>query len=164
MKERLHQLPGAAARKRKAHREFFGKLKKRPPKDLDYTMQELHESEFARSNCLECANCCKTTGPLFTPSDLERIAKHLRMKPGRFISEYLRRDEDGDLVLQQVPCPFLGPDNHCGIYSVRPRACREYPHTDRRKFHQITDLTLKNVAICPAAFAIVETMMQRMDL
>jgi hypothetical protein len=32
------------------------------------------------------------------------------------------------------------------IYDVR-KACREFPHTDR-KFQQITDLTLKNVAIC----------------
>ena len=164
MLERLHNLPGEAARMWKTHREFFKKVKKKPPKDLDYTMQELHEAEFKRSNCLECANCCKTTGPLFTPVDLERIAKHLRMKPGSFVSAYLRRDEDGDLVLQQVPCPFLGSDNRCGIYAVRPKACREYPHTDRRKFHQIADLTLKNVAICPAAFAIVERMRQRLNV
>ncbi len=41
------------------------------------------------------------------------------------------------------------------IYDVRPKACREFPHTDRKKFHQIADLTLKNVAICPAAYNIV---------
>lgn len=164
MKERLHQLPDAASRKRKVHREFLAKLRKKPPRDLDYTMQALHEAEFTRTNCLECANCCKTTGPLITPADLDRIAKHLRMKPGRFVSEYLRQDEDGDWVLQQLPCPFLALDNSCGIYSVRPKACREYPHTDRRKFHQIADLTLKNVAICPAAFAIVENMLERINI
>jgi Fe-S-cluster containining protein len=44
------------------------------------------------------------------------------------------------------------------IYEVRPKACREFPHTDRKKFQQISDLTLKNIPICPAAFNIVEEM------
>jgi len=42
------------------------------------------------------------------------------------------------------------------IYDHRPKACSEYPHTNRRKFIQITDLTLKNAEICPAVFEIVE--------
>jgi hypothetical protein len=41
---------------------------------------------------------------------------------------------------------------------VRPKACKEFPHTDRKKFQQISDLTLKNVVVCPAAFNIVEAM------
>jgi len=77
-----------------------------------------------------------------------------------FEQEYLKRDEDGDLVLNQVPCTFLGADNYCSIYEVRPKACREYPHTDRKKFQQISNLTLKNVAICPAAYNIVEKLKQ----
>ena len=121
-------------------------------------MQELHEKEFERTDCLSCANCCKTTGPLFTDKDVDRIAKYLRMKPSRFLEQYLRMDEEGDYVLKSVPCAFLGADNYCSIYEVRPKACREFPHTDRRKFQQISHLTLKNVAICPAAYHIVEEM------
>jgi len=107
---------------------------------------------------LSCANCCKTTGPLFTNSDIKRIAKYLRLKPQGFIEKYLRLDEENDFVLQSVPCSFLDGQNSCMIYEVRPKACREFPHTDRKKFHQISNLTLKNVAICPAAFNIVEEM------
>ena len=80
------------------------------------------------------------------------------MKPSQFIDTYLRVDEENDYVLQGVPCTFLGADNYCSIYEVRPKACREFPHTDRKKFQQISNLTLKNVAICPAAFNIVEAM------
>ena len=80
------------------------------------------------------------------------------MKPSQFIDEFLRVDEENDYVLQSVPCTFLGADNYCSIYDVRPKACREFPHTDRKKFQQISNLTLKNVAICPAAFNIVEEM------
>jgi Fe-S-cluster containining protein len=35
-------------------------------------MQDLHDAEFKRTDCLKCANCCKTTGPLFTLADIER--------------------------------------------------------------------------------------------
>lgn len=127
-------------------------------------MQELHDSEFKKTDCLECANCCKTTGPLFTDKDVVRIAKHFKMKQQQFIDTYLRIDEDRDYVLQSVPCTFLRADNLCSIYEVRPKACSEFPHTDRKKFQQISNLTLKNVAICPAAFNIVEEMKKRIKL
>ncbi len=161
MDEILKQLPKKAEEQLAENKKFFKKLKGKPPKNLDYIMQELHEAEFERTDCLECANCCKTTGPLFTNADIERIAKHFRQKPQVFIEQHLRIDEDNDYVLQQVPCTFLGADNHCSIYDVRPKACREFPHTDRKKFQQISDLTLKNVAVCPAAFNIVEAMKER---
>ena len=164
MQHVLEQLPQLAKDKHNENKKFFAKLKKKPPKKLDDIMQDLHDEEFRQTDCLECANCCKTTGPLFTDKDVERIAKFFKMKPQKFEEEYLRKDEDGDLVLQQVPCTFLGTDNYCSIYEVRPKACREYPHTDRKKFQQISNLTLKNVAICPAAYNIVEKMKQRISL
>lgn len=162
MEEIIKQLPQRAKDTHLAHKKFFVKLKKKPPKYLDVLMQELHTEEFSRTDCLKCANCCKTTGPLFTHKDIERIAKHLKLKPAKFIENYLRLDEENDYVLQSVPCAFLGSDNYCSIYDVRPKACREFPHTDRKKFQQISNLTLKNVAICPAAFNIVEIMMERL--
>jgi Fe-S-cluster containining protein len=164
MDEVLVNLPKLAKEKHAENKKFFTKLKKKPPKDLDYVMQELHEEEFQRTDCLTCANCCKTTGPLFTTADVERVAKHLRLKPQKFIDTYLRIDEDKDYVLQSVPCTFLDTENYCIIYDVRPKACREFPHTDRKKFQQIGNLTLKNVAICPAAFKIVEEMKRRVKL
>lgn len=164
MEDFLKQLPGLAREKNAENKKYFSKLKKKPPKNLDYAMQDLHHAEFKRTDCLECANCCKTTGPLFTAADIERISKHLKLKPQKFIETYLRVDEDHDHVLQQVPCTFLDSDNYCSIYDVRPKACKEFPHTDRKKFHQIDNLTLKNVAICPAAFRIVEEMKKRIIL
>ncbi len=158
MEEFLNALPKLAKDNHKENKTFFTKLKKRPPKKLDYIMQELHEEEFKKTDCLTCANCCKTTGPLFTDKDVQRIAKHFKQKPQQFIETYLRVDEDKDYVLKSVPCTFLGADNYCSIYDVRPKACSEFPHTDRKKFQQISDLTLKNVAVCPAAFNIVEKM------
>ena len=163
MDETLKQLPQRAKDTHNETKKFFKKLKKKPPKHLDTLMQELHNAEFSKTDCLTCANCCKTTGPLFTDKDVSRIAKHFKMKEQQFIETYLRVDEDNDYVLQSVPCTFLGADNYCSIYNVRPKACREFPHTDRKKFQQISNLTLKNVAICPAAFNIVEEMKKRLQ-
>lgn len=164
MKQILNNLPKEAKDKHIESKKYFDKLKKKQPKNLDYLMQELHDAEFKKTDCLKCANCCKTTGPLFTLADIERISKHLRQKPRQFIDQYLCIDEDKDYVLQSLPCSFLDSDNTCFIYDVRPKACQEFPHTDRKKFQQISDLTLKNVAICPAAFNIVEEMKKRILL
>ncbi len=158
MQDILNNLPKKALDKHAENKRFFSKLKKKPPKNLDYLMAGLHEEEFAVTDCLTCANCCKTTGPLFTMADIDRISKHLKQKSQQFIARYLSIDEENDYVLKKVPCTFLAPDNSCSIYAVRPKACREFPHTNRKKFHQISELTLKNVAICPAAFNIVEKM------
>lgn len=162
MDDIIKNLPKLTKDKYKENKTFFAKLKRKPPKQLDYLMQELHQEEFERTDCLKCANCCKTTGPLFTEKDIERLSKHFKIKQQQFISQYLKIDEENDYILQVVPCVFLGDDNYCSIYDVRPKACREFPHTNRKKFHQIANLTLKNIAICPAAFNIVEKMKKRL--
>ena len=90
-------------------KKIFKDLKRLKPKDLDREFHQAHDEAFQKIDCLKCANCCKTTGPLFTPSDITRLAKHFRLKPAQFSDQYLRLDEDGDMVLKSVPCPFLGP-------------------------------------------------------
>lgn len=158
MDDFLKKLPDLARQKRSENIAFFKKLRAKKPKRLDTDVQLIHHEVFQETDCLTCANCCKTTGPLFTDIDIERIAKHLQLTPSKFIDKYLRIDEDKDYVLQQVPCTFLGADNYCAIYNVRPRACKEFPHTDRRKIYQIANLTVENTTICPAAYKIVERM------
>lgn len=160
----LEKLPEKATQIAQENAKYFKKLKARKPKQLDAVMADLHEETFRQIDCLSCANCCKTTGPLFLPSDIKRISKRLKMKPADFEVTYLRVDEDNDRVLQQVPCPFLGADNYCTIYEDRPKACREFPHTDRPKFHQITNITQKNVAVCPAVFTMVERLKTELPL
>ncbi len=125
-------------------------LKKKKEGALDRQINELDKKAFQTIDCLTCANCCKTTGPLFTDKDIVRIAKHLRLKPGKFVENYLRIDEDNDYVLQQLPCPFLDHENYCTIYNVRPKACAEYPHTQMRGQKKMLPLMLKNAEICPA--------------
>ncbi len=138
------------------NKKILQRLKTKDARKVDDVFHELHEEVFQEMDCLTCANCCKTTSPIFYQTDIERAAKALRMKPGDFIEKYLRIDEDRDYVLKSSPCPFLDEGNYCGIYENRPKACREYPHTDRKKMVQIMDLTYKNTLVCPAVLEMVE--------
>ena len=161
---RPEDLPEKALEKKAENEKYFKRLRKKKPKKLDLLMQDLHEAEFEKMDCLTCANCCKTTSPMFTAKDIERIARFMKMKVSKFIETYLHQDEDDFMVLNETPCPFLAGDNYCLIYDVRPKACSEYPHTDRRKFIQLTHLTLKNTEICPAVYHIVEELKKKMPL
>ncbi|OSY88263.1 Fe-S-oxidoreductase [Tenacibaculum holothuriorum] len=165
MDKDLENLQKLAKEAEQENKKYFQRLKKRTPKRLDLIVQEIHEEEFERTDCLDCGNCCKTTSPMFTYKDIERIAKHLKMKVADFKDQYLEIDSDDFHVLKTAPCPFLDlNDNSCFIYDVRPKACAEYPHTNRRKFIQLANLTIKNTEVCPATYRIVEELKKRLPM
>ncbi len=154
----LHRFKEISKNKLAENKKFLERLKKHDSRKVDGAFHEAHDEVFAAMDCLTCANCCKTTSPIFYQTDVERASKFLRMKPGDFIGSYLRVDEDKDFVLKSAPCAFLGEDNYCSIYAARPKACREYPHTNRKKMVQIMDLTHRNTLVCPAVLEMVERM------
>ncbi len=160
----LQILKDRARSEKKATKKYFSKLSQKKPKALDHKVSVLHHEVFEEIDCLHCANCCKTTSPIFRDKDIDRIAQHLGIRPSQLVEKYLHLDEEGDYVLNVAPCPFLDDKNYCNIYEYRPRACREYPHTDRKNFHQILDLTLKNTSICPAAFEIVQRLKKQLPV
>lgn len=152
----LEKFKEEAFKKARSNKEFLSRLKKVNSRKVDAEFHLKHEEVFEEIDCLTCANCCKTTSPIFYQTDIERAAKALRIKPGDFVDKYLRIDEDKDYVLQSSPCSFLDSENYCSIYNDRPKACREYPHTNRKKMVQIMDLTYKNTLVCPAVLEMVE--------
>lgn len=154
--ERVDKWLMIAKNNQKHWQHLISKLKKKPVNEIDILFHKYHEKAFREINCLFCANCCKTTGPRILNSDIQRLSKVLKMRPGTFVKEYLKTDEDGDFVFKCLPCPFLDQENHCQIYEHRPAACREYPHTNRKRMYQLLDLSLKNSLICPAVSLIFE--------
>ena len=135
------------------------KLTSLKPSILDKLFHQFHEEVFSEIDCLKCAACCKTISPAMRDVDLLRMSKPLKMKPSKIFEKYMNRDEDGDYVFKSSPCPFLASDNACSIYEFRPKACREYPHTNRPQMKQILDLTFKNATVCPA----VKEILKRID-
>lgn len=143
------------------NKKFLDKVKKLAPKDLDIVTHELHEQAFNKIDCLQCANCCYTTGPLLLNKDIDRLAKTFKTKPSIFAEQYLKIDEDNDYVFKQIPCVFLGNDKYCTVYSDRPNACREFPHTQQRNILQKLKITYLNTTICPAVALIVDGLKEK---
>jgi hypothetical protein len=80
------------------------------------------------------------------------------MREGEFIDTYLKLDEDGDYVVKTTPCPFLGTDNFCGIYEVRPSDCARFPYTDEDVLLKRPNITLKNSTFCPIVYYVLEAL------
>jgi Fe-S-cluster containining protein len=142
---------------------FLRSLKMRSsPKKVDRIALKLHQDAFSIVDCTKCANCCRTLRVLVTDEDIARITRHLGMAPDEFIATYLERDEkEGGYLTKTTPCPFLGQDNKCTIYAVRPEKCQGYPFTDIDLLSR-TICHANNAVVCPAVFYIVEEMKRRL--
>ena len=149
-----------ANKNKKNHHKFLKNIKAKKNKKIDEVFAKEHSKEFQQMDCLTCANCCKTTSPIFRDADIRRISKTLKIKEIQFIEHFLYLDNEEDYVLQTSPCPFLKEDNKCSIYSIRPLACKEYPHTNRKNMYQIADITFENTLICPVVSRIVSRINQ----
>ncbi|MGM0432367.1 MAG: YkgJ family cysteine cluster protein [Spirochaetota bacterium] len=159
MKEEYRLIVERAVSKKQQIARLIKRLKKHRPAYVQETLLQAHEQAFERIDCLQCANCCLQVGPLVNEQDVERIAKTLRITRRDVVRQYLRRDQEGDFVFSHLPCPFLMADNRCLIYEQRPKACREYPHTDQRYIHRYLPQTEKNSRFCPAVALMFESLL-----
>ncbi|HEX9510339.1 MAG TPA: YkgJ family cysteine cluster protein [Puia sp.] len=161
MSDLLHNWEKKSAARQKEYRRFLQNSDKKGAKNrvLDL-LPDLHEEAFSKVDCLQCANCCKNYSPRFKTPDIKRISKHLKMKESDFIERYLRLDEEGDYVVKTAPCPFLGSDNYCSIYEVRPSDCERFPYTNEDVLIKRAVLTQKNTTFCPIAYYVVEKLME----
>lgn len=148
-------IKGIARQRNEATRKLITRLASSDKRRLDNIVHGFHHEIFSKYNCMQCANCCRSLGPRITQRDIEVLAKTLKQKQQSFVETYLRIDSDGDYVFKQMPCPFLDGDNSCRVYQHRPKACREYPHTDRPRFYQLLALSAKNAEVCPVVYEIL---------
>ncbi|MBK8698815.1 MAG: YkgJ family cysteine cluster protein [Saprospiraceae bacterium] len=130
--------------------------------DLDTLSQNLNQEVSNSIDCLNCANCCKTTVTVFKEADITRAAKAMEMSKKAFIKKYLIEDE-GEYTTITTPCPFLLNDNKCKIYEVRPDACASFPHTGRYGFLKRIKAHENNYEICPITYHVVQRMMRRFN-
>lgn len=152
-----------ASGKKRENKQLFARLRVMRSSDADTLINSLHDRVVRNINCLECANCCTTISPAIRSKDIDKIAGYLKKKASEITDKYMYLDEEGDYVFKSQPCPFLGSDNYCEIYPARPRACREYPHTDRKKQQQILDISFQNISVCPIVFGIVEDLKRELS-
>lgn len=153
----------AKARARKTMlRRFLSRLEKQSPRGLDKKIAVWEKEVWAQTDCLTCANCCKTMTPTYTPRDLKRISRHFKMTVTDFKKKWLKQERGGerDWMNRDTPCQFLNlKDNKCSIYAIRPVDCAGFPHLSKR-FIDFAHIHKQNVECCPATFALVEKMQE----
>jgi Fe-S-cluster containining protein len=106
-------------------------------KSRDYSdriLRRLGEEIENQIDCTTCANCCKVATTQVTERDIERLAKHLRISPARFIADFTQENTtDGGRNLKWEAgqgCVFLD-GKLCSVYDARPDICQRYPHIIR---------------------------------
>jgi uncharacterized protein len=153
----LHNWQKKSREKQKQYKSFLDRADKNK---VLKQLPQLHEEAFEKIDCLQCAACCKNYSPRFKTPDVKRISKHLGMKESIFIDTYLRVDDDGDFVVKTAPCPFLGTDNFCSIYDVRPSDCARFPYTKEDVLIKRQKLTLKNSTFCPITYYVLDKLVE----
>ena len=142
---------------------FLRSLKRRSSKKVDRVAQQVHREVFQIVDCTRCSNCCRKLRPAPTDEDIDRVANYLHQTREKFIKDFLEWDEgQHQYWIRSTPCPLLGDDGKCTVYDVRPQTCKEYPHTDKDDFVFSTISRANSALVCPAAFAIVEEMKERL--
>ncbi|MFM2139414.1 MAG: hypothetical protein RJA57_1721 [Bacteroidota bacterium] len=142
-------------------RRYLSKLERLAPRGLDQKIEGLERAVWKQTDCLTCANCCRTMTPTYTPRDLKRISAHFSMTVDQFKKKWLKRDRGGDWMNKWTPCQFLNlEDNKCSIYAIRPADCAGFPHLSK-KFKDFVHIHKQNVEYCPATHRLVEMMEER---
>jgi len=154
----------SAKQDKKVNESYLRALKTMDEKLVFDEVKKIHSAVFAKTNCLQCANCCKTTPALLTHDDIKRLANVLEISAKQFKRKYVLEDVNGEMTINGVPCRFLTEDNHCSVYEFRPEACRRFPHTDEKEYVRRTSLNLANTMICPAAYRVLEQLKKTIPL
>lgn len=142
-----------------AFKRFLTKVEKQPPRGLDKITLKTDSEMWLETDCLSCANCCKTMSPTYTPADLKRIAFHFNMTVDAFKTKWLYKDKNGDWLNKKQPCQFLNlEDNKCSIYPIRPKDCAGFPHHTKRHMIDYMHVYKQNIEYCPATYKLVELM------
>lgn len=145
---------------KKRFRSFLTRLENNPPPNLDKLAEKADREVWEETDCLSCANCCKTMSPTFNTKDIRRISAHFDMSPKQFKEKWLFFDKkDKDWMNRKQPCQFLDlTTNMCGIYAIRPDDCAGFPHLTKKKMTDYMHVHKQNIAYCPATFKMVEKM------
>ncbi len=99
--------------------------------------QVVHEKQLKRMaqaveeeiDCTVCANCCKKATVTLQPRDVDKLARHLRLREPDFLRDYTQQSEEEGLILRRTEagCIFLDGTT-CTVYEARPRTCENFPH------------------------------------
>jgi hypothetical protein len=106
-----------------------------------------------RFSCTQCGECCRNHGGYtyvnLTEVELREIPEFLGLTRAEFLRRYCtkRPGFHPSLRMDEPACPFLGADNRCQIYPVRPKQCRTWPFWKENLARETWEGPVKEV--CP---------------
>jgi Fe-S-cluster containining protein len=126
----------------------------------DRILRRIAEGIEEQIDCTQCANCCRVATAVVTERDVDRLARHFRVKPERIFADYVVESEEEGHILRRREngeCVFL-EGNLCTDYESRPETCQRYPHLVRgsgsidSRMWSMTD----RATICPIVYNTLE--------
>ena len=127
----LKQIQTLGEKKRDENLRFRRHMKSHDHSDR--ILRRIAEGIEDQIDCTQCANCCRVATAKVTERDVERLAKHLRIKPSRVMADFVVESEEEGHILrrdEESGCVFLS-GNECTVYDARPESCQRFPHVVR---------------------------------
>ncbi|HTS63989.1 MAG TPA: YkgJ family cysteine cluster protein [Candidatus Acidoferrales bacterium] len=132
----------------------------------DRILRRIAEGIQEQIDCRQCANCCRVATAKVAERDVDRLARHFRLKPERIMADYVVEDAEEGFILRRREsgeCVFLD-GNDCTVYEARPEVCQRYPHLVRgngsiaSRMWSIVD----RAGVCPIVYHSLEAFKEHM--
>ena len=130
----------------------------------DRNLRHIAEEIEDQIDCTQCANCCKVATVTVAERDVERLARHLRMTPAKFLADYTEETlEEGRILRrsEESGCVFLD-GKLCSVYDARPDTCQRFPHLVRGQGSLASRMWqfIDRACYCPIVFNSLEAFKQ----
>ena len=133
----------------------------RKSEEIDELVRETTDEVWRQIDCTDCANCCRKLQIVVDCDDIDRLAQHFRLTAKEFRKRHVVKGEDGELVLNRRPCPFL-EGNICSVYDHRPKACHDFPYLHAPEFRTRMMMMVQNTTLCPIVYNTMEQLKDRL--
>ncbi|MEN9569898.1 MAG: hypothetical protein RL172_1129 [Bacteroidota bacterium] len=153
----LDTIKAIAATRQQEHDAFRIFIKNSNSQQIDELVHTLNNQITPQIDCTQCGNCCKSLMINVTPAEASSLATHLQTNLAGLKEKYLEESQQGQLVINQIPCHFL-TGTRCSIYEQRFTECRDFPHLHKPNFANRLFGLLIHYAACPIIFNVIEAL------
>ncbi len=94
--------------------------------ELDAIVHSHSQDVASQIDCCACGNCCREILPTLDEDDVSGLAMGLGTTAEEIVTQYLTRNEDGDLTFNRRHCPLIS-GNLRKVYEHRPDTCQIVP-------------------------------------
>jgi uncharacterized protein len=157
----LSDIKQLAAEKENENDAFRYFLKNKNSGEVDAAVHKLNEDIAQQIDCTQCGNCCRSLMINITSEEATELAGQLKMKLTELKKKYIEESQQGQLILNTIPCHFLS-GTKCSIYQSRFTECRDFPHLHKQNFTDRLFGTMQYYSMCPIIFNVVEKLKARL--